>query len=43
MTTEDLFPSRLSYEELEASLDAFLAGWDREQPLWVFGYGSLIW
>jgi len=43
MTTEDLFPRRLSYEELEASLDAFLAGWDREQPLWVFGYGSLIW
>ncbi len=30
-------------EEREASLDAMLVGWDREQPIWVFGYGSLIW
>ena len=36
-------PHRLSYEELEVSLEGFLSGWDRTQPLWVFGYGSLIW
>jgi glutathione-specific gamma-glutamylcyclotransferase len=36
-------PHRLSYEELAASLDSFLASWDGNRPLWVFGYGSLIW
>jgi cation transport protein ChaC len=35
-------PPRLSYEQLEASLATFLAGWDGG-PLWVFAYGSLIW
>ena len=43
MNAEDGLPRRLSYEELETSLEAFLSRWDREQPLWVFGYGSLIW
>ncbi|HTN50239.1 MAG TPA: gamma-glutamylcyclotransferase [Burkholderiaceae bacterium] len=43
MNPEDELPRRLGYEELEASLEGFLARWDREQPLWVFGYGSLIW
>ena len=28
---------------MRASLDASLAHWDRRSPLWVFGYGSLIW
>lgn len=28
---------------LEASMEAMLAGWDGERPIWVFGYGSLIW
>ena len=36
-------PHRLSYEELEVSLEGFLAGWDGTGPFWVFGYGSLIW
>lgn len=30
-------------EEREASLAVVLAAWDREDPIWVFGYGSLIW
>lgn len=34
---------RLSPEQLQASLAATLAGWDGRTPLWVFGYGSLIW
>lgn len=36
-------PVVLADEEREASLDAMLESWDREQPIWVFGYGSLIW
>ncbi len=28
---------------LEASLEAMLRGWDGSAPVWVFGYGSLIW
>ena len=36
-------PVVISDAEREASLDAMLAGWDGEQPIWVFGYGSLIW
>ncbi len=36
-------PERWSAEQLHASLQASLAGWDRASPLWVFGYGSLIW
>ena len=27
----------------EASLRDLLGHWDRSQPIWVFGYGSLIW
>ena len=33
----------LSEAERNASLDAVLARWDRRAPVWVFGYGSLIW
>lgn len=36
-------PRRLSPEELRASLAGSLAHWDGRAPLWVFGYGSLIW
>lgn len=27
----------------EASLDEMLTAWDGREPVWVFGYGSLIW
>ena len=27
----------------DASLDRMLVGWDGQVPVWVFGYGSLIW
>ncbi len=43
MNSDSGLPHRLSYEELEVALEGFLAGWDGTQPLWVFGYGSLIW
>ena len=43
MTPDDGSPRRLSYEELEASLEAFLRDWNGTTALWVFGYGSLIW
>lgn len=33
----------LNDDEREESLDRILAGWDRSEPVWVFGYGSLIW
>ena len=36
-------PVRWSEAQLQASLDASLARWDRRSPSWVFGYGSLIW
>jgi cation transport protein ChaC len=36
-------PRRLGRAELSASLDACLADWNGRAPLWVFGYGSLIW
>ena len=36
-------PGRLSHEQIAASLASALAPWDRKAPLWVFGYGSLIW
>jgi cation transport protein ChaC len=35
--------ARLGPAELAASLEATLAHWDGRAPLWVFGYGSLIW
>ena len=34
---------RWSDQQLQASLAASLAHWDGHTPLWVFGYGSLIW
>ena len=33
----------LSDDLLEASMEAMLARWDGAGPVWVFGYGSLIW
>jgi len=36
-------PVRWSDERMRASLAASLAHWDGRSPLWVFGYGSLIW
>jgi cation transport protein ChaC len=44
-TTHDLphLPGRLSRAEFEGTLRAALQSWDRLTPLWVFGYGSLIW
>ena len=33
----------LSEDELEASLQATLAGVDLSAGVWLFGYGSLIW
>jgi cation transport protein ChaC len=34
---------RLSAEALDRSLDEALAGRDPDAPLWIFGYGSLMW
>lgn len=36
------FP-RLTQAQLAASLDQTLSRWNGRAPLWVFGYGSLIW
>jgi cation transport protein ChaC len=36
-------PGRLSPEQMAESLARVLDHWDRTSPLWVFGYGSLIW
>jgi cation transport protein ChaC len=36
-------PSDTSSPELATSLKTTLQGWDGTSPLWVFGYGSLIW
>jgi cation transport protein ChaC len=33
----------LTDDELRASLERTLGGWDRARDLWLFGYGSLIW
>ena len=33
----------LSDAERDASLQNMLVGWNRTDPVWVFGYGSLIW
>ena len=37
------FPGRLSAEQQAASLEQALSGWDHASPMWLFGYGSLIW
>lgn len=34
---------RLSTQALARSLDAALAGRGEREPLWIFGYGSLMW
>jgi cation transport protein ChaC len=36
-------PRRWNEQQLQASLAAALARWNGHTPLWVFGYGSLIW
>jgi cation transport protein ChaC len=36
-------PGRWTEAQLRASLAAALERWDGHTPLWVFGYGSLIW
>jgi glutathione-specific gamma-glutamylcyclotransferase len=36
-------PGRLSRAAINASLERFLEAWDGAAPVWVFGYGSLIW
>lgn len=36
-------PGWLTDEERQASLTAMLADHDPAQPIWVFGYGSLLW
>jgi glutathione-specific gamma-glutamylcyclotransferase len=33
----------LSDEQLETSRQNALRGWNPKRPLWIFGYGSLIW
>jgi cation transport protein ChaC len=37
------FPGRVTAEQQAASLHQALAGWNGMSPLWLFGYGSLIW
>ncbi|MGH6610376.1 MAG: gamma-glutamylcyclotransferase [Burkholderiaceae bacterium] len=37
------FPGRVTAEQQAASLQVALSAWDRASPLWLFGYGSLIW
>ncbi|MEP6607821.1 MAG: gamma-glutamylcyclotransferase [Burkholderiaceae bacterium] len=37
------FPGRVSAEQQAASLAAALTHWDGLSPVWLFGYGSLIW
>ena len=36
-------PPRWTAAQMRTSLEASLAHWNRRSPLWVFGYGSLIW
>ncbi len=36
-------PARWTEAQMQASLAESLARWDGHAPLWVFGYGSLIW
>jgi len=43
MSTASALPQPVSRVALAASLDACLALWSGRTPLWVFGYGSLIW
>ena len=37
------FPGRVSAEQQAASLASALGVWNGESPVWLFGYGSLIW
>lgn len=43
MTVPFDFPGRVTAQQQAASLQIALAGWDGSSPLWLFGYGSLIW
>ena len=43
MTLSSLPYATLDDDARDASLDRMLAAWDGTQPVWVFGYGSLIW
>ena len=36
-------PPRQTPAQMRATLEAALARWNGREPLWVFGYGSLIW
>ena len=36
-------PTPLSASQLEASIDAALAAWNKRSDLWLFAYGSLMW
>lgn len=36
-------PARWTEAQLQTSLATSLAHWDGRRPVWVFGYGSLIW
>lgn len=36
-------PPRQTPAQMRATLDAALAHWNGRDPLWIFGYGSLIW
>ena len=37
------FPGRLTAEQQAASFARAISHWDGNSPLWLFGYGSLIW
>lgn len=43
IAAQDPTAKLLPDDVLEASLAAMLARWDGATPIWVFGYGSLIW
>jgi cation transport protein ChaC len=40
---DEALPPRWTEQQLQTSLASALAHWNGRTPLWVFGYGSLIW